>query len=195
MFIHSIKNFFWLLGNYRRVPLSSTHQFHTRTTPSQPPKSLSSTLKSPQFHTKKSYCKARLFRAFWCWTQGFFVLNWGGCVELRVFWNGTEGGVLNWGVFGVELRDFGAEKEWPFCLELMCWTEGVSNWGGPTIKGGWKTYAKGLSGVTVVTFRYCGSFRSKISFKIFFSQPPRLFLQEWYNIIFTLVHICKIILI
>ena len=24
----------------------------------------------------------------------------------------------------MELRDFGAEKEWPFCVELMCWTEG-----------------------------------------------------------------------
>ena len=45
-------------------------------------------------------------------------------VELRGFWCGTEGFVLNWGVFGGELRDFGAEKEWPFCVELMCWTEG-----------------------------------------------------------------------
>ena len=24
----------------------------------------------------------------------------------------------------MELRDFGAEKEWPFCVELMCGTEG-----------------------------------------------------------------------
>ena len=28
--------------------------------------------------------------------------------------------VWNRGVFGVELRDFWAEKEWPFYVELMC---------------------------------------------------------------------------
>ena len=33
-------------------PLSSTHRFHTRTTPFQLPKSLSSTPKSPQFNTE-----------------------------------------------------------------------------------------------------------------------------------------------
>ena len=119
-------------------PLCSTHQFHTRTIPFEPPKSLSSTAKPPQFHTKnpsvtppqfhtenpsvphrkplssthtpqfhtknpqfhtenssvshqqplsstpkKTYCKARLLRAFfgvelrdfWCGTEGFLVLN------------------------------------------------------------------------------------------------------------------------
>ena len=23
----------------------------------------------------------------------------------------------------MKLRGFGTEKEWPFCVELMCWTE------------------------------------------------------------------------
>ena len=32
-------------------------------------------------------------------------------------------GVLNVGVLGVELRDFGAEKEWPFCVALLCGTD------------------------------------------------------------------------
>ena len=75
-------------------PLSSTNRFHTRTTPFQHPKSvsstpkaLSSTPKTPQFH------------------------------PLLLVWN--------WGVFVAELRDFGAEKEWPFCEELRgCGTEG-----------------------------------------------------------------------
>ena len=39
-------------------------------------------------------------------------------MELR---GGSEGlMVWNRGVFGVELRQLGAEKEWPFCVELMC---------------------------------------------------------------------------
>ena len=40
------------LLHFSRVPLSSTHQFHTRATPFQPPKSLSSTPKTLQFHTE-----------------------------------------------------------------------------------------------------------------------------------------------
>ena len=36
-------------------PFSSTHQFHTRTTPFQPPKSLSSTLKIPKFNTPPQF--------------------------------------------------------------------------------------------------------------------------------------------
>ena len=35
----------------------------------------------------------------------------------------TEG-CVDWGVIAVELRDFRAEKEWPICVELICWTEG-----------------------------------------------------------------------
>ena len=65
-------------------------------------------------------------------TEGFLVWNWGGCVELRGFWCGTEGVVLNWGIFDVELRDFrswkGAEKA------LLCGTD-VLNWGGCGTEG------------------------------------------------------------
>ena len=39
--------------------------------------------------------------------------------------------VLNWGDFGVELRDFGGWKGVALCVELMCWTDGVWKWGGP----------------------------------------------------------------
>ena len=64
-----------------------------------------------------------------CWTEGFWVWNWEFC--------GTEGfSVWNWDVCGTEVFlvwtegflvcnwvIFGAEKEWTFCVELMCWTE------------------------------------------------------------------------
>ena len=63
--------------------------------------------------------KARLYRAifcrFWCWTDG--------CVEHIVFCVNLTVFVLNW-------RILEAEKEWLFCVELMCWTDGVLNWGG-----------------------------------------------------------------
>ena len=80
---------------------------------------------NPQFHTKnpsvqhqkalssppiKSYCKARLFRVLWCGTEGFSVLNWE--------------------VFGVELRDFGSWKR----MALLCEPD-VLNWPKLTIFG------------------------------------------------------------
>ena len=73
------------------TPLSLTHKFNTRSTPFQHQKFLSSTHPSVNHHKR--------------------------CVELRGF--GVElSGVLNLGVFGVELRDF------------LCLTEGilVLNW-------------------------------------------------------------------
>ena len=120
-------------------------QFHTKN-PSVPhQKPLSSTRKPPQFHTKNPSVPSPQFhtknpsvqysfslRDVWNWvvfSEAFFVLNWGILgVELRGFWCWTEGFLLwKWGVFGVGLRDFEVEKEWPFCVELMCWTQG-----GPT---------------------------------------------------------------
>ena len=83
-------------------PLSSTRRFHTRTTPFQHPKSLSSTPKSPQFHTKNFFVWGVSWtegcveledfglelRGFWCWTEGFWVLKrCGPCVKLMC---GTE---------------------------------------------------------------------------------------------------------
>ena len=113
-------------------PLSSTQppQFHTRNpsvqhTPSVPhQKPFSSTPKPPQFHTKnpsvphqkRVTVKLAYLELFWCGTEGFFVLNWGG--------------VLNWGVFGVELRDFGGGKG----MALLCGTD-VLNWGGCGTEG------------------------------------------------------------
>ena len=80
------------------IPLSSTHRFHTRTTPFQHPKSLSSTPKTPQFNTKTAsvqhrYIELFFLRGVWNWgvcgTEGLrglkrsgpFVWNW--CIELR----------------------------------------------------------------------------------------------------------------
>ena len=121
------------------VPLSSTHQFNTRTRPFQYPEFLSSTHSSVQhtphqFNTKRPYLfntKKRQFNTSLSSTHPSVqhtpqlnkslsfklrsVLNWAvcwteGCGELR--------DLLNW-------RFFGIEKEWPFCVELMCWTEGA----------------------------------------------------------------------
>ena len=90
-------------------PLSSRHQFHTKVpllfspqNPSVPhQKTLSCT--PPVQHTPLNSLIKSLYRAF-------LVLNWGG--------------VLNWGVLVWNWGILGAEKEWPFCVELMCWTEG-----------------------------------------------------------------------
>ena len=68
-------------------------------------------------------------RVFWvtvfrCGTEGG-EWNWGVFeVELRGFlWWTEEFLVLNWRVFGVELKDFGAEKVWSLC------GNDVLNWG------------------------------------------------------------------
>ena len=61
-------------------------------------------------HKNRHYVELNGLR---CWTEGFLVFNWG------VRW--TEGFlVLYWGIFG-------PEREWPFCVELLSWTEGVWN--------------------------------------------------------------------
>ena len=60
---------------------------------------------------------------FFCWVDGYFVLSW------RVCW--TDGFyVLNWRVcwtkafYVINRRTLSYEKEWPFCVELMFWTDG-----------------------------------------------------------------------
>ena len=58
--------------------------------------------------SKKSHCKARLYRAFLVW-------KWGMCVELRGFWCGTEG------FLGLKRSD---PFVWNWCVELR----GVLNW-------------------------------------------------------------------
>ena len=122
-------------------PLSSTHRFHTKATPFQRPKSLSSTPKTPQFNTEtprfhtenpsvpnqktpQFHTKNLSVQHNWGGTEGFLVWNWGG---------GTEGfSVWNWEVLG-------AEKKWPFCVEMMTHCvelrgRGMWNWGGPDWK-------------------------------------------------------------
>ena len=89
-------------------------------------KPLTSTPKTPEFKTKKlAYLELFLSlfcvepRGFRCWTGEFLVLNWGVFgVELRGFRCWTEG-FLVW-IIGI----FGGVKVWPFCVEVMCWTEG-----------------------------------------------------------------------
>ena len=114
-----------------RHNIMSSPRFHTKSPSVQHQKPLSSTPKPPNRGV--------------CGTEGFSVGNWEG-LELRDVLCGTEGGGSNWGVFGVELRGlwcgterffvwnweiFRAEKEGPSCVDLMCWTEGLWNWGGP----------------------------------------------------------------
>ena len=102
-----------------RVPLSSTHRFETRTTPFQHPKSLSSTPKSPHFHTKtpqfntktpsvqhqKSLSSIPLSSTPKITQFNTPLFNTFLMLNREVF--GVElWGVLNWGVFDVELRGF-----------------------------------------------------------------------------------------
>ena len=97
-------------------PLSSTHRLHTRTTPFQHPKSLSSTPmslssipKTPQFHLPLSSTRKTPQLNTVC-LRG--VLNWGVfSLELR--------GVWNWVDFGVELRGRGGTEG------LLVWNWGV----------------------------------------------------------------------
>ena len=107
------------------VPLSSTHQFHFWTTPFQPQKSLSSTPKTPQFHTKNPSVPPQFsLRDVWNW--GVFSVELRG-VELRGFGCGTDGGgregflVWNWGIFGAEKvwsRSGTDVLNWGICVEL-----------------------------------------------------------------------------
>ena len=82
-------------------------QFHTKNPSVQHEKPLSFTHSSVlhqkslrSTHILSFFCVE--LRGFWCWTEGF--------------WCGTEG--------CVELRGFRCGTEWPFCVELMCGTEG-----------------------------------------------------------------------
>ena len=100
------------------------HHIGSPSVPHQKPigsaqKPLSSTPKTPQFNTKNSSLQHQKplssTLSFLVWNWGRWI--WGVCgVELRAVWN--------WGVFE-------AEKEWPFYVKMMCWTEWVWNWGGP----------------------------------------------------------------
>ena len=101
-FVHAINS---ILTPFIRVPPSSTHLFHKRTTPFQHQKSLSSTQKTPQFHTKKPSVQAQSpsvqhtsqFFLYEGWNCGVCVEIKGFNVELRDFW-GWKGvaSVLNW---------------------------------------------------------------------------------------------------
>ena len=95
------------LSSTLKTPLSDTPlistpkppQFNTKT-PSVPHrKPLSSTHPSVPHQTDR-VSQPTVWNWGMCWTEGFPMWNWG---------------IL------------GAETEWPICLELMCWTEGVWN--------------------------------------------------------------------
>ena len=109
-------SFKWSTPQFHTDPLSSTHRFHPRTTPFQNRKSFSSTPKKAIELVWNWGVFSVEVRGMWNW--GVFGVKLRG-LELRGFWCGTEGFlVLNW-------RFLRAEKEWLFCVELMCWTEGV----------------------------------------------------------------------
>ena len=96
--------------SYMGPPQFKTSVQHKRATPFQPSKSLSSSNPSfqhtPQVNTKKCVVQMR----FWDWTEGISVLNWG--------------------VFGVELRHFWWRKVVVHMLNWFVETRGsVWNWG------------------------------------------------------------------
>ena len=78
------------IPQFHTDPLSSTHRAHTRTTPFQHPKSLTSTPKTPHFNTKIPQLHTK--------TPQFHT-----CLS-------STPKTLNWGLFGVELWDFGGWK-------------------------------------------------------------------------------------
>ena len=118
------------IGSTQGPHLSSTPKAIIHTPISSTPKTLSSTHPSAIFLWGIFWTGGFLVRNWWLyWSEGFLVWNWGGESEEFLLWNwevcGTKSFlVLNRGVFR-------AEKECPFCVELMCWTEGVWNWEGP----------------------------------------------------------------
>ena len=101
------------LNQLHILPLSSTqgpHFFSTQNPSVQHPPQFNtpSVQHTPQLNIKTAFSVSE--KKLWSSLIKSYFLNWGGC------W--TEGIlVLNWGIFE-------AEKEWPFCVELMCWTEG-----------------------------------------------------------------------
>ena len=121
-----------------KTPLSSTTktpQFNTKTPSVAHPKPLSSTPKTSSVqhnlssthssvqHQRSVTKKPQKGHKAWCGSEGFLVWKWGGCLELRVFGVEPRECVELRGLFCAELTDFGAEKEWPLGVELMCWTE------------------------------------------------------------------------
>ena len=120
-------------------PQFNTSVPHKTSTPFQPQKSLSSTLKTlrfkpktPQFHTKNPSVPH---------TSQFHTLlsSTPKTPQFNTLLSSPPKGVWNWGVFRVELRDFGDElrgfwcwnekflvlKRCGPCVEPMRWTEGV----------------------------------------------------------------------
>ena len=98
---------------YAELTRSSTHHFNTPNTPLQHPKSVSATPKTLQFNTLLSSTPKTLQV---CWPEV--------CVELKGFWYWTDC-CVELRLFCVELTDFGGWKG----VALLCWTEGVWNWG------------------------------------------------------------------
>ena len=81
------------LFSFERIPLSSTHQFHTKNPSVQ---------HTPQFHTKNQHLYWGVLNWGVCWTEEFLVLNWGFLGAEKV-WSLCCTDVLRWGIC-VELR-------------------------------------------------------------------------------------------
>ena len=123
---------------FHRDPLSSTHRFHTKTTPFQQPKSLSSTgplTSTHQFHTKEPLLISpqnpsvshRKPLGSTAKTPQFHPPPSVPQQKLRLFFL-----VWNWGVCGTEGFGCGTVGFWCWTEGFWCWTEGVLvlNWGG-----------------------------------------------------------------
>ena len=113
----SIARIKWYWRVPSSTPLSVQHISSTqRATPFQPPKFRSSTPKTPQFNTQNPSVPHQKTLSstpsvphqeplsFWCGTEMFLVLNWGVFgVELRGFLPGNEGFLVwNWGRGGTK---------------------------------------------------------------------------------------------
>ena len=84
-------------------------------------------------------------------------------------------GVLNWGVFGVELRDFGAEKEWSCCVEINFILIFTLRWAKKTMD---RRYSKRFS--TEKIFLWYGRVKfNRLRNKILWRLPIRFMDQIW----------------
>ena len=91
-----------------------------------------------------------------CWTEGFFVWNW---------------------------RISRAEKEWPFCAELMCWTEG-----GVELRGTLSNLLQFRWMKDVGAYARCDS---SSSYDVIRSPPTSLFPRQFFKLLKKLINLIK----
>ena len=117
---------------YRRVSLSSTPQINTRTTPFQPPKSVSSTRQMHRFNTKNrqfntpvssTHKKRQLDTKKRLFNTKKRQFNTPASLTQKLFFIGFFF-VLNWRFFVLNCRVCWTESFWCWTDGFLCWADG-----------------------------------------------------------------------